>query len=123
LGYEDGGAEVRSSSGKLLLRLHGHEKAVRRMGSTPDGSYLFTAAEDATVCLWSSDGTRLATLRGYLDKLTDVAFLGDGQTLVTASGSVAWLWPVTEKGLLELAERRALRDLTPEERERYLVQR
>jgi len=120
LGFEDGDAEVRSPSGKVLLQLRGHEKAVRKMGSTPDGSCLFTAAADGTICLWASDGSRLATLRGHLDTLSDVAFLGDGQTLVTAAGSVAWLWPATEEGLLALARRRTLRDLSPDERERYL---
>jgi WD40 repeat protein/energy-coupling factor transporter ATP-binding protein EcfA2 len=122
LGYADGAAEVLSPEGTVLLRLHGHEKAVRWMGSAPDGSRLFTASEDGTICLWARDGSRMATLRGHLDPLTDVALLGDGQTLVTAAGPVVWLWPATEQGLLELARSRAPRELTPEERERYLVQ-
>ncbi|WP_052517633.1 TIR domain-containing protein [Archangium violaceum] len=124
LGYADGVAEVRSSNGEeVLLKLHGHEKAVRKIGSTPDGLRLFTAAEDGTICLWESDGSRLATLRGHLDPISDVAFLGDGQTLVTAAGPVAWLWPATKKGLLALARSRSLRELTPEERERHLVRK
>ncbi|ADO75630.1 TIR domain-containing protein [Stigmatella aurantiaca] len=121
LGYADGTAEVRSPSGAVLLPLRGHEQAVRRIGGSPDGSRLFTVAEDGTIGLWDSDGTRWATLRGHLDPLSDVALLGDGQTLVTAAGPVAWLWPTDEQGLRTLARSRTLRDLTPQERERYLT--
>ena len=92
---------------------------------SPDGSRIVTASKDNTARLWDADnGAEIAVLRGHEDSIIDAAFSPDGSSIVTVSeDKTARLWPYfsTTQGLIDFAHCIVPRQLTKEERERYLL--
>ncbi|MBW4659626.1 MAG: caspase family protein [Drouetiella hepatica Uher 2000/2452] len=124
----DGRARVWSrKTGKLKFLLTGHGAEVFDAEFSPDGRSLVTASADGTAIVWDArTGHKQSHLRpGFEDKppipLLQANFSPDGQYIATRTkdGKVH-LWAGTWEMLLKLARDRSLRQLTPEECNRYL---
>jgi WD40 repeat protein len=100
----------------------GHEGEVRSAAFSPDGKWVVTASLDNTARVWeAATGRELAVLRGHEGRVTSAAFSPDGRYIVTASADgTAHIYLTRIEDLMELARSRVTRELTPEERRRYL---
>ncbi|MFM7423693.1 MAG: hypothetical protein ACKO7W_01615 [Elainella sp.] len=116
--------QIDSNKPQFLLRKH--QKAVLDAQFSPDGSQVVTASADGTARLWNAkSGEEIALLRSNFESEAEPVvrafFSPDGQYVATLSkGGRINLWAATWEMLLHLAEARSLRQLTPEECERYL---
>lgn len=93
---------------------------------SPDGQQIVTASKDKTAQVWeAATGKSVAELRGHTGSVTSAAFSPNGKFVVTASeDKTARIFACEVCGsiedLLALARTRVTRELTPEEREKYL---
>ena len=124
VGYPDGTARVwETATGRLVAGLP-HAGPVYDVGFSPDGDFLITAAGDAPT-IWDLESQRpLTQLFGHQAAVISVDFSPSGSLIVSAGEDrTPRIWrcevcaPIDE--LLELARERALRDLTPAERDRF----
>lgn len=119
-------------TGKPLFSLTGHQDAILDVRFSPDNQRVVTASADGTARLWhAASGQEEAVLapadlRGAAPSETVAAvdqavFSPDGQYVATMmqTGQVN-LWAATPEMLLKLAADRSVRQLTPEECQRYL---
>eukprot|EP00727_Mastigamoeba_balamuthi_P010590 m51a1_g6153 putative wd40 repeat-containing protein (676) ;mRNA; f:307854-310445 len=76
------------------LTLYGHTSEVTCCVFSPDGTALATSSDDRTLRLWrTGDGCCLASLLGHADTVWCCAFSPDGATLASASADgTARLW-------------------------------
>jgi WD40 repeat protein len=118
----DGTAKIwESSSGRLLLTLRGHSRAVLDVSFSPDGKQLATSGKDATVRIWDAlTGQESVILHGQSDTVHYVAFSPDGKRLGAGSedGTVQ-VYAMDIHMLLNLARTRVTRTLTADECKRY----
>jgi WD40 repeat protein len=93
---------------------------ITRCHFSPDGSLAVTASLDGAE-LWDlRTGKLRAVLRAHGCRVSDAIFSPEGDTVLTAAGDgTVRTWPVRTEDLLDAAKRRAYRDFTPEERERF----
>jgi WD40 repeat protein len=125
VGYVDRTARVwETDTGRLVAELP-HPAPVDGVAFSPDGRFLVTGSGDAAT-IWDLAAQRpLVELLGHSGAVGPVDFSPDGSSIV--SGGVdrtVRIWrcevcaPIDQ--LLDLARERALRDLTPAERDRFL---
>lgn len=123
----DGIARIfKVNSGEQQLLLARHQKAVLDAEFSPDGQRVVTAGTDGTAYIWEMQtGTAEAELRLHQTSepmsLLQASFSPDGQYVATLTkdGRVH-LWAATWEMLLKLSRDRSLRQLTPDECNRYL---
>ncbi|MCI0391251.1 MAG: AAA-like domain-containing protein [Acidobacteria bacterium] len=114
------------NTGKSVHELRGHKSVVTSVAFSPDGQFVVTGSIDGTARVWeTSTGRSVARIRGHADEVWGAAFSPDGKYVVTASyDKTARIYacevcrPINE--VLALARTRVTRQLTPEEREKYL---
>jgi WD40 repeat protein len=112
-------------TGNLLNMLEGHEDIVRHAAFSPDGKTVITASRDNSARLWDADtGKLLNKLEGHESPVEHAAFSPDGKTVITASwDKTARLWHVfsTTQELIDDANRRVPRCLTPKQRKQFFL--
>jgi WD40 repeat protein len=114
------GYVLNAATGEVEATLIGHEAAIQAIAFSPDGTQVLTGSDDLTAARWRADTGRLeAVYIGHNTGVKFVAYRPDGQQIATSvkEGQVR-LWPLDP-----VAEvlRRAPRDLTADERQRYLA--
>ena len=106
--------------------LRGHSDSVRSAAYSPDGKFIVSASSDRTARVWdAATHQSVAELKGHSDSVLSAAYSPDGKFIVTASDDrTARVYPritfMPFDEVLKLAHRLSPRELTPEERERYL---
>lgn len=103
--------------------LNAHNLLITAMAYSPDGTLLATADNAGKVRLWvSGSGRALGTISAdHRDKVTSLAFSADGATLSSADALGGLLvHPIAPDAAAEAVCARAGRDLTADERARYL---
>jgi WD40 repeat protein len=101
------------------------ERWLRPAAFSPDGKFIVTAAEGTARVLDMSTRRGVAELRGHSGAVRRAAFSPKGMFVVTASADgTARIYAcdicVSWKELMGFARTRVTRELTPEEREKYL---
>jgi WD40 repeat protein len=124
---EDRTARIWDFAGATVLReLRGHTGKVYGAAFHPDGTRVVTASEDRTACVWDAGtGRPLMELRGHAGAVNAAAISPDGQMVATGGDDgAARVYPLTVhptlEDLLARARERVTRELTPEERVKYL---
>lgn len=103
-GSSDGTARVwDAGSGRCLIELRGHSRAVRSVAFSPDGKLIVTGSSYGTARVWdASSGRSLFELRGHSQAVRSVAFSPDGKLIVTGSDDrAARIWKVSAETSLE----------------------
>ncbi|MBE8516423.1 hypothetical protein ILP97_02645 [Amycolatopsis sp. H6(2020)] len=130
VGFDDGTvhiwnvADTAKSAGPVAL-LGRHQDAIRSVTFSQDDRLLVTAGIDATVRFWETAGTsEPLVLSGFRAAASTVASLADGRYVTTHDDGTIRIWrcpacgPIAE--VLAQANRHVTRELTSEERRRYL---
>lgn len=111
---------LNAETGATEVTLVGHGGVIEAVAFSPDGTQVVTGSADKTAARWRADTGKLeAVYMGHKEAVEYVAFRPDGQQIATATknGEVR-LWPLDP--VAEIL-RRAPRDLTDDERQRYEV--
>jgi WD40 repeat protein len=85
-----------NASGGVVLRhefnLHGHSEHTYSVKFSPDGEWLASANQDATVRIWDLERRETVRIIEHADFTYDVAFSSDGKLLATLSRDSLLLW-------------------------------
>ena len=104
------------------MTLKGHDGTVRSAMYSPDGARIVTASRDRTAKVWDAvTGKELFTLIGHDGWVMSPAWSPNGKRIATAAEGVVQIYTTDINELLQIAESRAIRQLTAEEKERYGV--
>jgi WD40 repeat protein len=84
-------------TGKEIRQIGPHQKEVRSLALSPDGSLLATGGEDRIIRLWrTADGQQEKEWKGHQSWITSLAFAPDGRTLLSTGGKEGRLWDLKE---------------------------
>jgi WD40 repeat protein len=114
------------ANAKVITELRGHTGKVYGAAFHPEGNQVITSSEDRTAYVWDTDtGRPLMELRGHAGAVNAAAFSPDGQLVATGGDDgAARVYRITVRAsvedLLVRARERVTRELTPEERVKYL---
>jgi len=106
------------------LVLAGHAGRVERAAFSADGQRVLTASEEGTARVWRADGSgEPLVLGGPEARMERVAFSADGErVLCVAEDGTVRLWTVGTARLQALLREAVTGCLTPEQRQRYLLE-
>lgn len=113
-------------TGDEIRTFIGHDSDVTSVDFSPTGQTVLSASNDDSLRLWDvSTGDEIARFNGHTEEVTSVTFSADGRTALSGSRDDSIrLWR-TFDSLNEMREwtqeNRYVRELTCEEREKYLV--
>lgn len=116
------------TTGRTLAELRGHLAPVHSAVFSPDGSFVVTASDDGTARVWEANtGQEVVEMREHNEPVNTAEFSPDGKLIATASqyGTAhiyTWAMYVSVEDLLPLARTRVTRQLTSEERAKYLYE-
>ena len=114
-----------SAPSKQTVELRSHESAISAVTTTPDDRFVITGSTDRTARIWrlgpdASDEP--IVLRGHSAPIRSVEVTSDNHWLITASDDgTARLWNLRLDALINEAHLLAGRELTAEERRRFLL--
>jgi WD40 repeat protein len=111
-----------AATGKSIGQLTGHTGAVTSIDFSSDGNTFASGSYDTTIILW--DVNKLQPighpLTGHTNAVSSLSFHPDGKTLASASyDTTIILWDLDPHSLIEIACRRASRNFTRAEWERF----
>jgi WD40 repeat protein/class 3 adenylate cyclase len=99
---QEGARVWNATTGKQLLTYSGHGEGARLSGITfsPDGKWIASAGNDATIQVWNSEtGGELFTLVGHTGPTFGVSFSPDGQYLASSSvDRTVKIWKLPKPG-------------------------
>ena len=113
-----------SATGKLLWVISGHTRQVSWVEWSLDGSRVATASSDGTTRIWdASTGAELLSITTSAKYFSYVGWSRDGKLLVTGGSGgpprVWRSWQSKEELIAYAKECCVIRELTPEERQKY----
>jgi WD40 repeat protein len=88
------------------VTLRGHNDIVRNAIYSPDGRFIFTASEDATVKMWDANTKQeIRTFAGHRRGIHALAISSDGSLIATeAADSTGRIWKVSDRSFFELTD-------------------
>lgn len=99
----------------------GHSGTVHSLAFNLDGSRLYSGGFDQVVRVWdSASGQILAKLPGHDSRIVDIEYNPFQNRLISSSGNTIKVFILDVGELIQLAESRVIRSLTPEECQLYL---
>jgi WD40 repeat protein len=82
-----------SDTGKEVRRLNSNPADAKEFAFSPNGKTLFSGMSDGLIRLWNvADGTELPLPQGMMGRIGTVAFLPDGNRVVTGSDESIRVW-------------------------------
>jgi WD40 repeat protein len=118
------------ASGREIYKVSGGQRrelwsqGAFSLAFSPDGKLLATVLDNKTVKIWNAHtGTEQMTLYGHGGDVRGIAFSADGSELIAISDDwTTHVHPLPIEDLMALAREKVKRDLTPDERRKYLHQ-
>jgi predicted NACHT family NTPase len=111
------------ATGEEIRQFTGHANQVKSVAFSPDGIYVLTGSDDTTVRLWdAATGQEIRSLTAHTAPVRSVAFSPDGKYVLSGSvDKTARLWDTDYQAMMQFACAHLVRNLTDEERLRYLI--
>jgi WD40 repeat protein len=107
---------------RAVMTLTGHTSDVTYVVYSSDGKRLLSSSADLSVRVWDAlMGDELTSLRGHTERIRSARFSSDNRQIITASNdATARMYLTQVNDLIELARTRVTRQLTCNEKLKYL---